>query len=152
MIGHAFRLAPIPPFVRHGGRPRGHHARRATVLSKRHHYRRSTTTEAYPRGLRRAPALLVLIGGATTLFMSATNTVIQDLAPDEVRGRVLSVWRMIAAGVMPLGSLLLGGLASLTGHVALVIVGGPGVGVVARDQRRAATQPEETVATRSTAP
>jgi len=47
-------------------------------------------------------------------------------------------------GVMPLGSLLLGGLASLTGHVAYVIVGGGGVaplvaavvGVVARDPRR----------------
>ncbi len=45
---------------------------------------------------------------------------------------------------MPLGSLLLGGLASLTGHVAYVIVGGGGVaplvaavvGVVARDPRR----------------
>jgi len=130
------------------------------VLSKRHHYRRSTTTDPYPRGPRRALALLVLIGGATTLFMSATNTVIQNLAPDEVRGRVPSVWSMIAAGVMPLGSLLLGGLASLTGHVALVIVGGAGValfaalvvGVVARDPRRAATQPEEAVATRPAAP
>ncbi len=102
-----------------------------------------------------ALALLVLIGGATTLFMSATNTVIQHLAPDEVRGRVLSVWSMIAAGVMPLGSLLLGGLASLTGHVALVIVGGAGVallaalvvGVVARDPRRGAAQPEEAAVT-----
>ncbi len=106
----------------------------------------------------RAPvalALLVPIGGATTLFMSATNTVIQHLAPDEVRGRVLSVWSMIAAGVMPLGSLLLGGLASLTGHVAPVIVGGAGVallaalvvGVVARDPRRGAGQAEEAAAT-----
>jgi MFS family permease len=91
-----------------------------------------------------ALALLVLVGGATTLFMSATNTVIQSLAPDDVRGRVLSVWSMIAAGVMPLGSLLLGGLASLTGQVAYVLVGGAGVallaaaivGVVARDPRR----------------
>ncbi|CAA9555296.1 MAG: Uncharacterized MFS-type transporter [uncultured Thermomicrobiales bacterium] len=91
-----------------------------------------------------ALALLVLVGGATTLFMSATNTVIQSLAPDDVRGRVLSVWSMIAAGVMPLGSLLLGGLASLTGRVTYVIVGGAGVallaalviGVLARDPRR----------------
>jgi len=106
----------------------------------------------------RAPvalALLVLIGGATTLFMSATNTVIQHLAPDVVRGRVLSVWSMIAAGVMPLGSLLLGGLASLTGRVAYVIVGGAGVallaalvvGVVARDPRRGAGQAEAAAAT-----
>ena len=91
-----------------------------------------------------ALALLVLIGGATTLFMSATNTVIQGLAPDDVRGRVLSIWSMIAAGVMPLGSLLLGGLASATGRVAWVLAGGAGVallaavavGVLARDPRR----------------
>ncbi|HEY8598418.1 MAG TPA: MFS transporter [Thermomicrobiales bacterium] len=105
----------------------------------------------------RAPvalALLVLIGGATTLFMSATNTVIQSLAPDDVRGRVLSVWSMIAAGVMPLGSLVLGGLASLTGQVAYVIVGGASValaaaliiGIVARDPRRANSDPGERVA------
>lgn len=96
----------------------------------------------------RAPvalALLVVAGGATTLFMSATNTVIQSLAPDDVRGRVLSVWSMIAAGVMPLGSLLLGALASLTGNVPHVLVGGAAiaflaalaVGVIARDPRRA---------------
>jgi MFS family permease len=99
-----------------------------------------------------ALALLVLVGGATTLFMSATNTVIQHLAPDDLRGRVLSVWSMIAAGVMPLGSLLLGGLASATGRVALVIVGGAGValvaalavGVLARDPRRGALIPTET--------
>jgi len=93
-----------------------------------------------------ALALLVLVGGATTLFMSATNTIIQSLAPDDVRGRVLSVWSMIAAGVMPLGSLLLGALASLTGNVPHVLVGGAtiallaavAVGVLARDPRRAA--------------
>lgn len=91
-------------------------------------------------------ALLVLIGGATTLFMSATNTVIQGLAPDDVRGRVLSVWSMIAAGVMPLGSLLLGGIASVTGRADWVLAGGAGIalvaaaviGVVARDPRRTA--------------
>jgi MFS family permease len=99
----------------------------------------------------RAPvalALLVLVGGATTLFMSATNTVIQGLAPDDLRGRVLAVWSMIAAGVMPLGSLLLGGLASATGRVSLVIVGGAGValvaalaiGILARDPRRGPVQ------------
>jgi sugar phosphate permease len=57
--------------------------------------------------------------------------VIQGLTPDDMRGRVMSVWSMIAAGLMPLGSLLLGGLASATGHVTYVIVGGAGVAIVA---------------------
>ena len=46
---------------------------------------------------------------------------------------------------MPLGSLLLGGLATATGHVTYVIVGGAGVallaalvvGITGRDPRRA---------------
>lgn len=89
-------------------------------------------------------ALLVLVGGATTLYMSATNTVLQTLTPDNVRGRVLSIWSMIGAGVMPLGSLLLGGIASATGRVTLVVAAGALVALVAtlvvavayRDPRR----------------
>ncbi len=73
--------------------------------------------------------------------MGCRNRPIVAIAPDDVRGRVLSVWSMIAAGVLPLGSLLLGGLASLTSRVA------PGVGVVARDPRRGAAQAEEAVVT-----
>ena len=88
--------------------------------------------------------LLIIVGGATTLYMSATNTVLQTLAPDEVRGRVLSVWSMIGAGVMPLGSLLLGGLATATGHVTIVVASGAAVALLAalvvavvyRDPRR----------------
>jgi MFS family permease len=106
-----------------------------------------------------ALALLILVGGATTLFMSATNTVIQGLAPDDVRGRVMSVWSMIAAGVMPVGSLLLGGLASATDRVAWVVAGGASVallaaliiGIAARDPRRSTEASGERRAAANTA-
>lgn len=70
-----------------------------------------------------ARALLVLVGGTTTLFMIATNTVDQGRAPDDVRGRVLSVWSMSATDVMPLGD--------LTSRVACVIIAGAGIALLA---------------------
>ena len=99
---------------------------------------------ALTRHLAPALGLLVLVGGGTTLYMGATNSVLQTLAPDEVRGRVMSVWSMIAAGPMPLGSLLLGAAASLTGRVTLVLAAGAAVALLAtlavgvsyRDPRR----------------
>ena len=100
---------------------------------------------ALTTSLTLAFVLLAVVGGGMTLYMGATNSVIQNLAPDEVRGRVMSVWSMIGAGVMPLGSLLLGALASATGQITLVVAGGAavallatvGVGIAYRDPRRA---------------
>lgn len=48
-------------------------------------------------------------------FMGATNTLIQMLSPDEVRGRALSVYTMIAIGIVPLGSLVDGAIAATIG-------------------------------------
>jgi MFS family permease len=47
--------------------------------------------------------------------MGATNTLIQVLSPDEVRGRALSIYTMIAIGVVPLGALVDGAIASALG-------------------------------------
>ena len=69
--------------------------------------------------------LLVLVGGGTTLYMGATTTLLQQNVPDDIRGRIMSVYSLIAAGVMPLGGMLLGSAASLTGNAGLVVaVGG----------------------------
>jgi hypothetical protein len=40
---------------------------------------------------------------------------IQTLSPDEVRGRALSVYTMIAIGVVPLGALVDGAIAAAIG-------------------------------------
>jgi hypothetical protein len=65
------------------------------------------------------------MGVGTLTFLGATNTLIQMLAPDAVRGRAIAVYTMVAIGVVPLGSLILGAVASIVGlHVAFAIAGG----------------------------
>ncbi len=59
--------------------------------------------------------VLFLIGVGTMALLGATNTLIQMLSPDEVRGRALAVYTMIAIGVVPAGSLIDGAIAALIG-------------------------------------
>jgi MFS family permease len=58
-------------------------------------------------------AVLVVMGLGTLAFLGSSNILLQTLAPDEMRGRVLSVYSMILLGLVPAGSLLLGSFASL---------------------------------------
>src|SRR5207249_9431316 len=53
--------------------------------------------------------------GMIATFASA-NTVVQTLADDEMRGRVMSIYTMAFLGVRPFGNLLAGVLASLLGR------------------------------------
>jgi MFS family permease len=69
------------------------------------------------------PAFFV-IGVGTLAFLGATNTLIQMLSPDAVRGRAIAVYTMVAIGVVPLGSLILGAIASVIGlHLAFALAG-----------------------------
>jgi MFS family permease len=72
------------------------------------------------------PALpvLFLTGAGTMAFLGATNTLIQILSPDYVRGRALSVYTMIAIGVVPLGSFVDGAIASALGLQHMFVVAG----------------------------
>lgn len=69
-------------------------------------------------------AFVVAVGCAATLMMSLANALLQGLVPGEMRGRVMSVYSLIAAGFMPLGSMLLGSLGSLIGVPLAVGLGG----------------------------
>jgi hypothetical protein len=60
---------------------------------------------------------LVLLGGAS-------NTIVQTVAEDRLRGRVVSLYTMSAMGMMPWGSLLLGWLGSRIGVSNAVLLGG----------------------------
>jgi MFS family permease len=65
-----------------------------------------------------------VIGIGTLAFLGATNTLIQTLAPDAVRGRAIAVYTMVAIGVVPAGSLVLGAIASVIGlHLAFALAG-----------------------------
>ena len=69
--------------------------------------------------------VLFLIGTATMTFLGASNTLIQTLSPDEVRGRAIAVYSMVALGLVPGGALIVGALGSAINlHHAFAIVGG----------------------------
>jgi hypothetical protein len=71
-----------------------------------------------------ALAVLPFIGLAVLSFAGNTNVMLQSLSPDDMRGRVISVFTMIVLGLVPAGSLLLGSLATLIGLPASLMVGG----------------------------
>ncbi|HEX7472543.1 MAG TPA: MFS transporter [Candidatus Limnocylindrales bacterium] len=75
--------------------------------------------------------VLMFVAGSGAITMMATaNTSIQMAVPDELRGRVMSVYTTVFAGTSPVGGLLLGGLASNAGAAAAIAWGG-GVSVIA---------------------
>jgi predicted MFS family arabinose efflux permease len=62
-------------------------------------------------------ALLFLFaaGFGMLLFFSTSNTVLQTIVPDEMRGRVMGVWSLVFGAMIPLGSLEAGAVAHWLG-------------------------------------
>jgi hypothetical protein len=75
-------------------------------------------------------ALLVPVGAAFMITLGASNTLIQAMVPDILRGRVMAVYSMMFMGMAPFGALLAGALAGRIGAARTVAIGG-GVCVVA---------------------
>ena len=74
--------------------------------------------------------VLFVVGFAATSQMAATNTLIQNRVPDELRSRVMAVYATMFMGVQPIGALIAGGAAkrigapyTLTLFGSLVLVG-----------------------------
>ncbi len=68
--------------------------------------------------------VLFVIGTATMTLLGASNTLIQTLSPDDVRGRAISVYSMVAIGLVPGGALIVGAIGSLIGlHAVFLLVG-----------------------------
>lgn len=59
--------------------------------------------------------VLLVAGFSATSQMAATNTVVQNRVPDELRGRVMAVYATMFMGVQPIGSLVAGGVAKRIG-------------------------------------
>ena len=66
--------------------------------------------------------ILFIVGFAATSQMAATNTIIQNRVPDELRSRLMAVYATMFMGVQPIGALLAGGVAKHIGtpHTLLV--------------------------------
>src|SRR5438552_2192946 len=68
--------------------------------------------------------LLIALGACTVMSMTSTNTALQLLTPEHMRGRVLSLWVMTALGLAPFGNLLAGWVAQSIGAPSTLAIGG----------------------------
>jgi MFS family permease len=68
--------------------------------------------------------LMVVCGFGMMVHMAASNTLVQTFVDDDKRGRVMSLYTMSLRGMVPLGSLIAGGLASHIGAPATLTLGG----------------------------
>jgi MFS family permease len=68
--------------------------------------------------------LLVPVGFSMMVEMASSNTLLQMMVPDELRGRVMAVYSMMFMGMAPIGALLAGSLAGRWGAPRTVAAGG----------------------------
>ena len=78
---------------------------------------------ALSRNFWLSTVLLVPVGFCMMLQMSSSNTLIQAMVPDELRGRVMSVYSMMFMGMGPFGALIAGVIADRLGAPLAVIMG-----------------------------
>jgi MFS family permease len=69
-------------------------------------------------------ALMVVVGFGMMQGMTASNTIIQTLVPEDKRGRVMSYYTAAFVGMAPFGSLLAGALAHWIGAPRTVMLTG----------------------------
>jgi MFS family permease len=126
----------------------------------------SITLFSLSRNFWLSAALLVPVGFCMMLETSSSNTLLQAMVPDELRGRVMSLYSMMFMGMAPFGAFFGGALADRIGAPPTVALGGvacvgaallfglrlPTIGVEARQlilaQTMAGGEPPEEMTTR----
>ena len=78
---------------------------------------------AFSRSFWLSVALLLPVGFCMMLGMASSNTLIQAMTPDHLRGRVMAMYTMMFMGMAPFGSLFAGGIAEHLGAPFTVSVG-----------------------------
>src|SRR5690606_10339486 len=79
---------------------------------------------ALARSILVAMPLVAMAGFGMMSQMASSNTVLQTLVDDDKRGRVMSLYTMSYVGMVPLGSLLIGWIASRTSAGIAIAAGG----------------------------
>ncbi len=79
---------------------------------------------AFSRVMWLSVALLIPTGFSVMLQMASSNTLIQRMVPDRLRGRAMAVYSMMFMGMAPLGALLAGSVAHAMGAPLTVAMGG----------------------------
>ena len=70
---------------------------------------------SFSRNLWFSCAMLLVIGFTGMIQMGASNTLVQSMVPDALRGRVMSVYSMMYMGVGPVGAMIAGFAAERIG-------------------------------------
>jgi len=79
---------------------------------------------ANSRSLPLSMAFLMPVGASLVLLGASTNTIVQTVSGDHMRGRVVSLYTMSFLGMMPWGALLMGWLADRIGVGLAITIGG----------------------------
>ena len=79
---------------------------------------------SFSRSLPLSIALLLPAGFCMLIQMASSNTLIQTMVPDALRGRVMSVYSMMFMGMAPFGALVAGAIAHRAGAPLTVALGG----------------------------
>jgi MFS family permease len=77
---------------------------------------------AFVRWLPLSLLILVGVGWSFIMMFNLANALVQSHVPDALRGRVMSIYNLGFQGMMPLGALLIGPLASLTNEPVAVVI------------------------------
>jgi MFS family permease len=84
----------------------------------------SLTIFSFSKTVWHALLILPFVGAGMMVVMAATNTVIQTIVEERLRGRVMAFYTMAFLGTAPIGSLIAGVLADRIGPQRTVLLGG----------------------------
>ncbi|HEY1952632.1 MAG TPA: MFS transporter [Gemmatimonadaceae bacterium] len=79
---------------------------------------------SFSRVLWLSLVILPFVGGGMMVEMASTNTILQTIVEDDMRGRVMAFYTMAFLGTAPLGSLLAGFVADHIGPMRTITAGG----------------------------
>lgn len=79
---------------------------------------------AFTRQISVVLLILTALGIVLITNGAMANTILQTLAPERLRGRVVSVYTLVAVGLAPVGAIEAGWVASKFGVPAALVVGG----------------------------
>jgi predicted MFS family arabinose efflux permease len=81
---------------------------------------------SFSRSLVVSLILLTVVGGGMMVTMASTNTVVQTIVQEDLRGRVMAFYTMAFLGTAPIGSILAGAVAQRIGTANTILAGGTG--------------------------
>jgi MFS family permease len=79
---------------------------------------------AVPLAIPVAMLVMAGIGLVSTTTMALANTTVQSASPDELRGRIMSVYTTVFTGTAPFGALVASSIANRFGTPTSLLLGG----------------------------